>query len=147
MDPGRPVSVVYAESSAVLRWLLGAAGGAEIERQMAAAPAVVTSELTSAEVGRTLQRLVATGHLNAAAGERVWAAYSHASQHWHLYAIAESVLARAGQAFPREPVRTLDAIHLATAALHGREMGVPLVLSVDQQLRANAAALGFRVAP
>jgi hypothetical protein len=58
------LSSLYAESSAVLRWLLGAWDADRIERRLATAPAVVTSELTSAEVGRSLQRLVATGQVD-----------------------------------------------------------------------------------
>lgn len=141
------MSTLYAESSAVLRWLLGASDAGRIEHVLAAAPAVVTSELTAVEVGRSLQRLAVTGQLDAAAGERAWASYSVASQHWHLYSVAEPVLLRARQPFPREPVRTLDAIHLATAMHHALEVGAPIVLSVDQQVRANAQALGLAIAP
>jgi hypothetical protein len=38
------VSTVYAESSAVLRWLLGASDADRIERELADADAIVTSE-------------------------------------------------------------------------------------------------------
>jgi predicted DNA-binding protein (UPF0278 family) len=51
------------------------------------------------------------------------------------------------QTFPREPVRTLDAIHLATALLHAAEIGALVVLSIDQRVRANADALGLAVVP
>jgi predicted nucleic acid-binding protein len=141
------VSVLYAESSAVLRWLLVAADGDRIEGALTTAPAVVTSELTTAEVGRSLQRLVATGGLDADAGERAWASYTVASRHWHVYAVSERVLTRVTQSFPREPVRTLDAIHLATALLHAADIGAPRMLSVDQHVRANAGALGLVVVP
>jgi hypothetical protein len=46
-----------------------------------------------------------------------------------------------------EPVRTLDAIHLATALLHATEIGSLAVLSIDQSVRANADALGLAVVP
>jgi len=141
------LSTIYAESSAVLRWLLGASDADRIERILAAAPVVVTSELTAAEVGRSLQRLVATGRLDAEAAERAWASYAAASQHWRLYGVGEPVLQRVRQPFPREPVRTLDAIHVATAVLYALEVGPPLVLSVDEQVRANAGALGLAIAP
>lgn len=99
------MTTVYAESSAVLRWLLGTADAGTIETALASAPAVVTSELTSAEVGRSLLRLVATGHLEREAGQRAWTCYAEASAHWHVYSIGELVLARVRQPFPREPVR------------------------------------------
>ncbi len=138
---------LYAESSAVLRWLLGASDAERVQRALATAPAVVTSELTSTEVGRSLQRLVATDQIDADAGERVWANYSVASQHWHMYRVDDDILLRARQAFPREPLRTLDAIHLATAMRHALEVGAPSMLSLDRQVRANAQALGLAIIP
>ena len=141
------MSTLYAESSAVLRWLLGASDADRVEQALTTAPAVVTSELTSTEVGRSLQRLVATDRLDAEEGERVWARYSVASQHWHMYRIDDDILLRARQAFPREPLRTLDAIHLATAMRHALEVGAPSMLSLDHQVRANAQALGLGIVP
>jgi hypothetical protein len=44
-------------------------------------------------------------------------------------------------------VRTLDAIHLATAVYHALEVAAPLVLSVDEQVRSNARAFGLALAP
>jgi predicted nucleic acid-binding protein len=141
------VSTLYAESSAVLRWLLGTDDAKPIEDALASATAVVTSDLTTAEVGRTLQRLVATTALDSEDGERAWASYSAASRHWHMYSVSDPVLTRVTRAFPSEPVRTLDAIHLATALLHADELGAPVVLSVDRRIRANAGALDLAVVP
>lgn len=141
------MSTLYAESGAVLRWLLGTSDAERIERELAAAAAVVTSELTAAEVGRSLQRLVTTGQIAPEAGERAWASYAAASQHWHVYTIGEPVLLRVRQPFPREPVRTLDAIHLATAMYHALEVAAPILLTVDEQVRANGRALGLAIAP
>lgn len=141
------MSTLYAESSAVLRWLLGASDAERVERALATAPVVVTSELTSTEVARSLQRLVATDQIDADAGERVWANYSVASRHWHMYRVDDEILLRARQAFPREPLRTLDAIHLATARRHALEVGVLTILSLDRQVRANAQALGLAIIP
>ncbi len=141
------MSTIYAESSAVLRWLLGTTDANRIEDTLERALVVVTSELTSAEVGRSLQRLVATSQIGAKDGERAWASYSAASYHWRIYGVGESVLFRVRQPFPQEPVRTLDAIHLATAILYSVEVAPPTLLSVDRQVRANARALGFTIAP
>lgn len=141
------MTTLYAESSAVLRWLLGTSDADRIERELTSAPAVVTSELTSAEVGRSLQRLVTTGQIVPEEGERAWASYTVASQHWHVYDIGEPVLLRVRQPFPHEPVRTLDAIHLATALYHALEVAPPVLLTVDRQVRANGQALGLAVAP
>lgn len=140
------MSALYAESSAVLRWLLGADDGAAIREILASAEIVVSSALTSVEVGRTLQRLVAGGAIKPQARDSAWARFSAAAAHWHLYAVSDTVLERAAQRFPQEPVRTLDAIHLATAALFSLQVAPPVVLSVDRQVRDNAEALGLGVA-
>ncbi len=141
------MSTLYAESSAVLRWLLGTEDAASIRDALMGADLVVTSLLTSTEIARTIRRLVATEQIEASAGNRSWDRYTAARDHWNLYAISDPVLERASQVFPREPVRTLDAIHLATAALIALEVTPPVVLSVDRQIRANVRALGLNVLP
>ena len=57
------------------------------------------------------------------------------------------LLAAVGQAFPMEPVRTLDAIHLVTALdLRATLSDLPVV-SLDHRVRDNAKAFGFVVLP
>jgi predicted nucleic acid-binding protein len=147
VDTRRSVSTVYAESSAVLRWLLGAVDADRIERALIGAGVVVTSDLTTAEVGRALQWLAVTGQIDSSAGARAWAAYAAAMVHWRLFGVTDPVLHRVRQPFPSEPVRTLDAIHLATATLYGQEVGPLAMLSTDHGVRANAEALGLAVLP
>jgi predicted nucleic acid-binding protein len=141
------VSTLYAESSAVLRWLLGAGDAERIERALVRADVVVTSDLTTAEVGRALQRLTATGQIDPGAGARAWAAYAAAMVHWRMFGVTDQVLHRARQPFPSEPIRTLDAVHLSTATLYGLEVEPPALLSTDRGVRANAEALGLTVLP
>lgn len=58
--------------------------------------------------------------------------------------VSDAVIARAGRPFPVEPVRTLDAMHLATIELIGdRQLAV---LTLDSRIRANVIALGFVLA-
>ena len=58
-------------------------------------------------------------------------------------AVTSDVLARAGRAFPVEPVRTLDAIHLATALEFVATYPDLRILSFDERVRSNAEALGI----
>lgn len=53
----------------------------------------------------------------------------------------------ARQSFPVEPVRTLDAIHLATALEWHKRIEPVAVLSTDERVRSNARALGLQVIP
>jgi PIN domain-containing protein len=141
------VTFIYAESSAVLRWLLGADDNARIHAALVQASVVVSSALTSTEVARTLRRLEAGGALDTRTRESVWLRYSAAVAHWQIHALSEAVLTRASQSFPIEPVRTLDALHLATATLFSFEVAPVELLSVDRRLRENAQALGLGVTP
>jgi predicted nucleic acid-binding protein len=45
--------------------------------------------------------------------------------------------------FPAEPIRTLDAIHLATAELLGEAPQLVTIVTRDERVRANARALGY----
>jgi hypothetical protein len=66
---------------------------------------------------------------------------------WHTVQIEEEALDRGLTAFPIEPVRALDGIHLGTA-LHLRDaFGVTTIASCDDRIRANAKALGFDLIP
>jgi hypothetical protein len=138
---------VYAESSAILRWLLGAPDAETISSTLANAERVVTSAITSADVGRTLRRLAATQQLSPDAREKAWVRYTSAMAHWNVYGITDAVLSRTLEPFPAEPVRTLDAIHIATATLYAAEVAPPVVLSTDSALRQNAIGVGLTVVP
>jgi predicted nucleic acid-binding protein len=138
---------LYAESSAVLRWLLGHADAGKVQSLLAGAPAVVTSALTSVEVTRALQRLVSERLLSVADRERVARVYAAAASHWKIFGVTDEVLARASTVFQNEPVRTLDAIHLATATLFAEQVGPLDVLTTDLRIRNNAQALGLTPVP
>ena len=81
---------VYAESSAVLRWLLGAPDADTIAGILAKAERIVTSAITSAEVGRTLRRLVATRQLSPDARDKTWVRYTSALAHWNVYGVTDA---------------------------------------------------------
>lgn len=138
---------LYAESSAVLAWLLGEDRGNEAGQEIAAADLVVTSDLTLIECDRVLTRAAALGEQSEAEAARRRAFVGAAAERWVVLAIDSEVVTRSRRAFPREPVRSLDAIHLSTALL-ARNLVVELqLLSLDERIRGNAVALGFDVSP
>ena len=94
-----------------------------------------------------VRRAVLCGAMTEAAASRVRSAFAQAAARWAVAEISAAIGARAEQAFPVEPVRTLDALHLATA-LRLREAVPDLaVLTTDERLRVNAAELGFETVP
>ncbi|MBI3182327.1 MAG: hypothetical protein HYZ28_09310 [Myxococcales bacterium] len=61
--------------------------------------------------------------------------------------LGDAILQRAGEPFLVEPVRTLDAIHLATAMAWESEVGGGLVICTrDERVAEIARVYGFGVA-
>jgi predicted nucleic acid-binding protein len=138
---------LYAESSAVLSWLFGEPFSEAIRAELAGAEMVLASELTLIECERVLIRAVATGLLGEAAAADRRALLRQVSEHWAVLDLDSEVSERARRPFPREPNRTLDAIHLASA-LRARSL-VPetRLLSLDERIRASGKELGFALGP
>ena len=61
--------------------------------------------------------------------------------------IGAEVVDRARQPFPGDPVRTLDAIHLASALVARASVPGLGVLSLDERIRRVARTLGLKVVP
>ena len=139
--------IAYAESSAVLSWILSEAKGDAVRRALADAERVVSSTLTQVECARALSRAVGLSRM--VRGEELAALrlMDAAAARWAVLEMSGKVLARARGAFPVEPVCTLDALHLATALLFRAALPDLLVVSLDERVRANAEALGLPVAP
>lgn len=102
----------------------------------------VTSMLTMAESRRALRRARATGRIPEEREAQCLHVLATTFDAWVLVRITDEVLQRAGEPFEMEPVRTLDAVHLATAQLLGAPADVT-VLTRDDRVRRNAAAMGF----
>ena len=132
----------YVETSALLAALL--------EQDAAARSALrgrrrITSALTFAEASRALVRARVAGRLTPAderAGLRWLQGFRRRCD---VVAVTDAVLARACRPFPVEPIRTLDAVHLATAELLGEAPQLITVVTRDSRVIDNARALGYAV--
>lgn len=134
---------IYAESSAVLAWLLGESNASEALRRINQADTVVTSVLTLLEVERALIRAEKQNLLGAGECQKLRGVFARASRAWMLMDVSREVRAVACRAFPLEPVRTLDAIHLATALMFIQAFTDLTMLTFDRRIEANAQALGI----
>ncbi len=133
---------LYLESSAVLAWLLGEPGGDLVRTRVAAADVLLSSVLTLTEARRALVRAEHLGILKARDGERLRGMLARSERSWVLMEISADVRARAEGRFPVEPVRTLDALHLATALLFTSAYEDVSILTFDDRIARNAEALG-----
>jgi len=138
---------LYVESSAALAWLLDEQTAPAVRRLLGEAEVIVASDLTLIECDRVLLRVVALKELTEAEAADRRAHLIAAAGHWHVMRIAAEIVDRARQPFPGDPIRTLDAIHLASL-LVARSAVVGLrLLSLDERVRQAAKGLGIAVEP
>jgi predicted nucleic acid-binding protein len=141
------IAMLYAESSAVLAWLLGQARGEAVGEALESARGVIASDLTLVECERVLIRAWSTGLISETERVDQSAALARVAAHWTRLRVDEEVVERARRPFPIEPVRTLDALHLA-CALVARSVSPDLrLLTLDQRVRENGVRLGFAAVP
>ena len=133
-------SCLYLDTSAVLRAILENGTSPEVEAQIAAAPALVTSRLSLVESSRALHRLRQIGNVSevelADAQREVGAVWARCE----LWELTPSVCERARQVAPGTSLRTLDALHLATFVLAREKIeGLELVTADDRLQEALEA--------
>jgi predicted nucleic acid-binding protein len=142
--PGKSALFRYVESSALLAALL--------EHDAVAIAALrekgrrITSALTFAEAGRAIVRGRATGRLTVEEERGAILALQTFERRCTVVAVSSDVLARVARPFPIEPIRTLDAVHLATLELLGDPPQLMTLITRDGRIRENAKALGYALA-
>ncbi len=107
---------------------------------------LVTSAITSVELVSVLKQRFATGDLTADAEEAVLRRIGDDEASWDRVRVSEEVLSRAREVIKQTGLRSLDAIHLATALIRRNGANCPLrFLTRDSGQGAAARALGFEV--
>lgn len=110
---------------------------------------VVTSELAVAEVRSALLAKERAGRISARDRARGWRLFQTKvhEQEFLLLPLNRPVIERAAtvieQCHPHVPLRTLDALHLATAELHGAEP----MCSSDQRVCDASERIGLMWVP
>ena len=138
---------LYVESSAPLAWLLEQEHGARVADALATAELAIASDLTLIECDRVLIRAVVLGEVHEADAVDRQARLNAVEARWTLLALDEEIIDRARRPFPAEPVRTLDAIHLASALAVRKAVPDLAILTLDQRIRKAANRLGIPVVP
>ena len=131
----------------MLAWLVGEEAGYRVREVLRRAALVTASDLALLECDRVLIRAVTLGEIDEATAADRRVLLNAAAAHWHLWRVSSEIVDRARRPFPAEPVRTLDAIHLASAlAVRSAVPGIEL-LSLDDRIRRSGKQLGFRLQP
>lgn len=131
----------------MLTWLLGEPPETAVRRVLGEAERVVASTLTSVECARAITRGVVTERLSPTDELAALRLLDMVSASWVTLEMTGRVLDRARARFRHEPVRTLDALHLATALMFQEAHGALTMVSLDGRIRENAASLGLSIAP
>lgn len=133
---------LYLESSAVVAAVIESDD--EAMATIRSIPAAA-SVLTFAESRRALIRAVHNGRMSMDQAEVAERELERIEAGCVALEINDLILARVGRRFPAEPVRTLDAIHLASAELIDDPATPVALLTRDRRIAENASMLGMKV--
>ena len=136
-------AVRYIESSALVAALLE--HDAEALKSLRAKARHITSALTLAEAARAIVRARVGERLTPDEERAAVRALRRFERRCYVVAVTDDVLARVKRRFPVEPVRTLDAVHIATAELLDEPPQLMSIVTRDDRVRENAKALGYSV--
>jgi len=138
---------LFVESSALVAWALWEERGPQVAACLRAARVAWISAIAAPECLRALQRALATKLVDGAyvrgARRRLKAMIGGC----RVVPVDDEILERVGRDFLVEPVRTLDAIHLASLERARSVSASVTLLSLDDRVRANATRMGVPVLP
>ena len=105
----------------------------------------VTSAITVAEASLAILRARLLGRITVQQQRTALLTLQRFTRRCHIVSVTETILSHVGRPFPVEPIRTLDAIHLATAEVLGDPPALVTIITRDVRVRDNATALGHPV--
>ena len=114
---------------------------------LADASDVLASDLTLVECDRGLIRAHSALRLRESDVAKRHSMLESAASRWTLLRLTPAIIERARRPFPGDPVRTLDALHLASALAAADTSDDLGVLSLDRRVRSSAQALGLEIVP
>jgi predicted nucleic acid-binding protein len=136
-----PATPLYLDTSVALRAVIERGTTPEIEARIAAAPVLVTSRLALVESSRALARLrqeAAATEARLADARRELEALWSRCEVWEL---TRAVCDLAAHVSPDRPLRTLDALHLATFLLARQRIEGLALSTVDGGLEDAASSV------
>lgn len=139
--------ILYADSSAVLSWLLREENGTSVRQSLEAAEFVLVSDLTLVECDRALRRAEHLGQLPSEDRIALASELAQWASHWNRLRLTDEIVSWARGPFPEEPIRSLDALHLASASIARGLIPELVLLTLDERMRRCGRALGFELLP
>jgi len=129
----------YFDTSALVKRYIDEPGRREVQ-QLLRRHDCVTSVLLPVELRSALRRRVAEGTLNAARLPKTLKRITTDRAYWTLVEIGQDLLVAAETLVASQPLRTLDALHVASAQLFADRVTASNLVFVSADVRQTAAA-------
>jgi uncharacterized protein len=134
---------IYCDTSAMAKRYLQESGRAGLMKLLARRR-VVSSVLMLPELHSAFARRVREGSLATVALPRLFQRVGRDREHWTLIETTPEVLSEAEALLETYPLRTMDAVHVASARVFQRRMRVPVTfVSADRRQLAAAGREGL----
>ena len=137
------VKPLYVETSSLLAIIFREPSFETLAKHLETHSAVCTSALTFVECFRGISRALRSGGLLEGDAQNMKGTLAKVACSWNVLQISDCIQRRAGDLFPIEPIRTLDALHLATILEFKEVYPDLLVMSLDQRIIDNLKPLGL----
>lgn len=136
----------YFDTSALVKRYVDEGGRREV-LQLLRRYDVVTSAILPVELRSALRRRLSDGTLDATRVMAILPRLASDRAYWTLVEIGTDVLTAAEALIATHPVRTLDAIHVASSQLFRARLSIPelLFVSADRRQIEAARAVGLAV--
>jgi predicted nucleic acid-binding protein len=137
------MTILYIETSALLTWLFNEPGSNEVIDTINHTDLIVTSELLRIETVRAVKRLYNEELITSEQMKSLLDIFDRHMKSWFIMSIDETIVTGSLKDFPAEPVRSLNAIHLATALEYKNLYPELKMLTKDKRILQNTEALGL----
>lgn len=145
MTPAEPTPWAYVDTSTLVKRYVREEGSPRA-RELLKRFRVLSSALLPIETLAALRRRRSTGDLSERDFAGILADVQRDRQRWELVELTQQVLARAEELLHAESLRTLDALHIASALELERAPGEKLpFLTSDVRQRTAAQRAGLQV--
>ena len=140
-----PAAWAYFDTSVLVKRYLHEEG-ARLARDLLRRYRFLSSSIAPVEALSAFSRRKAAGELSERSFDSIVSRMSADREHWELIEISAPILERAEEVIRRAGVRTLDAIHIASALAFRESSGlrVPFV-TADERQREAAQQMEFMV--
>lgn len=138
---------LYAESSAVLTYLLAEPRRDEVLEILLDAETILTSDLTLVECSRVIRRVAREKDLEEEETQHRLSILDELVEDWNVFRLDQSVIATARGPFGGDLIRTLDALHVASALEASKRYSDCAILTLDKRTRQVARLSGLDLRP